>query len=232
MRTSLAIFNKQFKDSINNLQSLMIMVIYPVVAFIMVIALGDQEGMDGPMSGMFISMFATMHCSFAPLTIASTIISEEKEKGTLRSLIMSGVGRVNYLISISLFIIITVMLTGSTFLLMDEFTQQEICKFLITTLCGTVISTLLGLCIGINAKNVAAANGMAMPVGLMLSLIPMLAQFNDSIAKVSKFTYSGQISLVLEGGNDITTEMLAVCGAYVVAFATLLVVLFKKKGLE
>ncbi len=232
MRTSLAILNKQLKDSLNNLQSLMVMVIYPAVAFIMVIALGDQDGMDGPMSSMFISMFATMHCAFVPITIASTVISEEKEKGTLRSLIMSGVGRVNYLFSTSLFIIIAVMLTGCTFFLMDEFTQQEVCKFLITMLCGTVISTLLGLCIGVNAKNVAAANGMAMPVGLVLALIPMLAQFNDAIAKVAKYTYSGQISLVLEGGNDITVEMLSVCGAYTAIFAILLVALFKKKGLE
>lgn len=232
MRTSLAILNKQLKDSLNNLQSLMVMVIYPAVAFVMIIALGNQDGTDGPMSSMFISMFATMHCAFVPITIASIVISEEKEKGTLRSLIMSGVGRVNYLFSTSLFIIIAVMLTGSTFLLMDEFTQQEVCKFLITMLCGTVISTLLGLCIGVNAKNVAAANGMAMPVGLVLALIPMMAQFNDAIAKVSKYTYSGQISLVLGGSNDITVEMLAVCGAYAVIFAGLLVALFKKKGLE
>ncbi|MGN0473963.1 MAG: ABC transporter permease [Acutalibacteraceae bacterium] len=232
MRTTLAILNKQCKDSLNNLPSLMIMIIYPAVAFIMVTALGSQDGIDGPMSSMFISMFATMHCAFVPITIASTVISEEKEKGTLRSLIMSGVGRVNYLISISLFIIVAVMLTGCTFLLMDKFTHQEMCEFIVTMLCGTVISTLLGLCIGINAKNVAAASGTAMPVGLVLALLPMLAQFNDAIAKVSKFTYSGQISLVLEGGRAVTAEMLEVCGAYAVIFAVLLTLIFRKKGLE
>lgn len=228
MRTTLAILNKQCKDSLSNLQSMMVLLIYPVVAFIMILALGDQEGM----SSMFISMFAAMHCSFIPIVLASTIIAEEKEKGTLRSLITSGVGRINYLISISLFVIVAAMLTGGTFLLMDEFTQEEASLFLVTMLCGTMISTLIGLCVGINAKNVAAANGLAMPVGLIFALLPMLSQFNDSIAKVARFTYSRQVSLILEGGKDISTEMLAICGAYAAVLALLLVALFRKKGLE
>lgn len=228
MRTTLAVLNKQCKDSLSNLQSMMVLLIYPVVAFVMILALGDQEGM----SSMFISMFAAMHCSFIPIVLASTIIAEEKEKGTLRSLIMSGVGRVNYLISISLFVIIAAMLTGGTFLLMDEFTREEAGLFLVTMLCGTMISTLIGLCVGINAKNVAAANGLAMPVGLIFALLPMLSQFNDSIAKVARFTYSRQVSLIFEGCKNISTETLVICGTYVAALAVLLVVLFRKKGLE
>lgn len=233
MRTTLAILNKQCKDSLNNLQSMMILVIYPVVAFVMVLALGDKDGMDGvAMDSMFISMFATMHCSFIPIVLGSNIIAEEKEKGTLRSLIMSGVGRINYLVSIAIFVIVSVMLTGSTFLLMGDFTQAEIYKFLITMLCGSVISVLIGLCVGISAKNVTAANGLAMPIAMVFAFLPMMAQFNDGIAKVAKFTYSRQISLVIESGRDISAEMLIICGIYAAASAVLLVVLFKKKGLE
>ena len=228
MRTSLAILNKQFKDSLNNLPTLMIIMIYPIVAFIMIIAMRGEEFAGR----MFISMFATMHCCFAPATTASNIISEEKEKGTLRSLIMSGVSRINYLVSISLFVILASMLTGSTFLLMDQFDCEYAFKFLSAMFLGAVTSTLLGLCIGINSKNTAAANGMAVPVGLTISLIPMLAQFNDGIAKVSKLLYSGRISLILGDGGNVSWDTAAVIGAYLVLFSVILVFLFKKKGLE
>ena len=228
MRTTISILNKQCRDSLSNLPSMMILIIYPVVAFIMVMALGNEEGM----SSMFISMFATMHCSFVPLVLSSTIISEEKEKGTLRALIMSGVGRINYLLSISLFVIISVMLLSCAFLLMDSFTPEAILKFLVAMLCGTVISTLTGLCVGISSKNVAAANGLAVPVGLVFALLPMMAQFNDTIAKVARFTYSRQISMIIEGGGDVTFETLIICGAYAVALSVLLMIIFKKKGIE
>ena len=56
-------------------------------------------------------------------------------------------------------------------------------------------------------KNAAAANGMAVPVGLVLALLPMLARFNDGITKAAEYTYSGQISHLLEGG-DVTTKSL------------------------
>ena len=104
MNTIRALLIKQCKDSFRNLPSLMILIIYPAVAFIMIKAMKGEEGMDN----VFVPMFAAMHCSFAPLVVSSNILSEEKEKGTLRSLIMAGVSRVKYLISLSIFVLLSV----------------------------------------------------------------------------------------------------------------------------
>lgn len=227
MRTSLAILNKQCKDSLRNLPTLMILVIYPAVAFVMIAAVGEEGA-----GAMFVSMFATMHCCFAPMTIASNLLAEEKEKGTLRSLLLSGVGRGNYLVSIAWFVIFISMLTGGTFLLMDSFDRAYRLTFWAAMLAGVVISTLLGLCIGIRSRNVAAANGMAVPVGLVFSLLPMLAQFNAGMANVSKFLYSGRISLILRGSGNVSWQAAAVMLAYLAVFAAGLAVIFKKRGLE
>lgn len=227
MRTSLALLHKQGKDSLRNLPTLMILVIYPAVAFVMITAIGREEGTGK----MFLAMFATMHCCFAPATMAANILAEEKEKGTLRTLLLSGVGRVNYLISVALFVICADLLTGSTFLLMDSFDRAYMMSFGAAMLSGAVISTLLGLCIGLHSQNTAAANGMAVPVGLVFSLLPMLAQFNDTIAKAAKLLYSGHISLILSGGSA-SWETAAVLLAYFVIGAAGVTVLFKKKGLE
>ena len=227
MRTSFALLHKQCKDSLCNLPTLMILVIYPAVAFVMITAIGAQEGT----SQMFVSMFATMHCCFAPATVAANILAEEKEKGTLRSLLLSGVGRVNYLVSLSVFVIFAALLTGSTFLLMDSFDRAYLSAFWIAMSAGAVISTLLGLCIGILSRNTAAANGMAVPVGLVFSLLPMLAQFNDTIAKAAKLLYSGHISLLL-GGSSASWQTAAVLFTYFAIGAVGVTALFQKKGLE
>ena len=227
MRTSAAIFIKQCKDSVHNLPSLTVILIYPAVAWIMITAMGSEEGM----SGFFVPMFSAMHCSFAPIMISSSILSEEKEKGTLRSLMMAGVSMVNYLISLSVFVILAAMLTGSAFLMMGQFSSSYAVKFIFAMLVGTVLSTLVGLCIGIASKNVTAANGMAVPVGLVLALLPMLARFNQSIAKVAEYTYSGQISRLLEGG-DISAKAVCVIAAYFAAMWALLLFLFRRSRTE
>ena len=158
-------------------------------------------------------------------------LSEEKEKGTLRSLIMAGVNRVTYLISLSVFVLCSVLLTGSSFLLMKDFSAPSAAAFFTAMLLGSVVSVLIGLCIGICSKNVTAANGMAVPVGLIFALIPMLGQFNDDIARVAKFTYSGQLRTVLEGG-DFTATIVTVPAAYFVTLSVLLIILFRRNGME
>ena len=227
MKTINALLIKQCKDSLRNLPSLMILIIYPAVAFIMITAMKDEENI----SDVFIPMFSAMHCSFAPLVISSNILSEEKEKGTLRSLIMAGVNRVTYLISLSVFVLCSVLLTGSSFLLMKDFSAPSAAAFFTAMLLGSVVSVLIGLCIGICSKNVTAANGMAVPVGLIFALIPMLGQFNNDIARVAKFTYSGQLRTVLEGG-DFTATIATVPAAYFVTLSVLLIILFRRNGME
>lgn len=227
MRTSIAILIKQCKDSLHNLPSLTVILIYPAVAWIMITAMGDEEGM----SGFFVPMFATMHCSFAPIMISSSILSEEKEKGTLRSLMMAGVSMVNYLISLSAFVITAAMLTGSVFLMMDCFSSSYAVKFTFAMFSGTVLSTLVGLCIGIHSKNVTAASGMAVPVGLVLALLPMLSRFNSGIAKAAEYTYSGQISRLLDGG-DLTAKAIIVMAVYFAVLWIVLIVLFRRRRME
>ena len=77
----------------------------------------------------------------------------------------------------------------------------------------------------------AAANGMAVPVGLVFALLPMLGQFNGTLAKVSDCTYSGRLRTVFEGGGFTATTLL-VPGVYFVALSVLLLLLFRRKGME
>lgn len=227
MKTICALLIKQCKDSLHNLPSLMILIIYPAVAFIMITAMQGEENMGD----IFIPMFAAMHCSFAPLVISSNILSEEKEKGTLRSLVMAGVSRIQYLLSLFWFVLIAVMLTASAFLLMKPVTASYAGNFACAMLLGSAVSAVIGMCIGLHSKNVTAANGIAVPVGLVFALLPMLGQFNSSLSKAAEFTYSGQLRTVFEGGC-FTAQTWLVSVAYLAALSFLLVILFRRKGLE
>lgn len=218
-----ALFQKQTKDIFKNLPVMVLFIVYPIIALIMTQAMKEQVGMGS----FFISIFATMHCAFTPIVATTSIISEEKEKNTLRVLIMSNVTLREYLFSIGGFVMISTLLTGSLFLPVCENPAEIALPFMLSMAAGSLISIILGTCIGLFSKNAAAANGMAVPFGMVFAFLPMLANFNKGIEAVSKFTFGQQISYLLAGKEITTFGVIVLC----VNFAVLLViaaVLFRK----
>lgn len=202
-----ALFHKQLKDVFKNLPVLVLFIVYPVIAIIMTQAMKDQVGMGS----FFVSIFATMHCVFTPIVATSSIITEEKEKNTLRVLIMSNVTLREYLLSIGGFILIATMLTSGIFLFLIDLTPANALLFLSGIASGCLISIILGVCIGLFSKNAAAANGLAVPFGMVFAFMPMLANFNQGIEAVSKFTFGQQVSYLLGGKALGTFGIIVLC---------------------
>ncbi len=190
-----ALFQKQLKDVFKNLPVLVLFIVYPIIALVMTQAMKEQEGMGT----FFISIFATMHCVFTPIVATSSIIAEEKETNTLRALIMSNVNLREYLFSIGGFVLLSTLLSGSFFLFMGEHTVEAIVRFIIGLSIGCIISIIFGVCIGLFSKNASAANGLAVPFGMIFAFLPMLSNFNEGIEAVAKFTYGQQVSYLFGG---------------------------------
>jgi len=231
VRIILGIFEKQIKDLLKNLQVLILFFVYPVVALIMTSAMSGQ--LDFGPATFFVSIFATMHSIFSPIVATISIISEEKEKNTLRALIMSNVKPLDYLISIGGFVFITTMLSGLIFLFAGDFTSEAILKLLLSMSIGTICSIILGLSIGAFSKNMAAANAIAVPVGMVFAFLPMLATFNKKIADVSRFTYGYQISKLISSDSlKLAFADWMVILANLIVFIIMFIIVFKRNKLE
>lgn len=190
-----ALFIKQFKDTLKNIPVLILFIVYPCIAFVMTQAMPDQAGTRE----LFVSVFATMHCVFTPIVATAGIIAEEKEKNTLRVLIMSNVTLREYFISIGGFILIADFTTGFAFLFLSGYSIAGIIQFLLSLASGALISIVVGICIGLYARNTGAANGLAVPCGMVFAFMPMLSFFNKSIETVSRYTYGQQVGYLLSG---------------------------------
>lgn len=222
-----ALFIKQSKDVLKNLPVLVLFIVYPVVALVMTLAMKEQAGMDT----FFVTLFATMHCAFTPVVATSSIIAEEKENNTLRVLIMSNVTLKEYLVSIGGFILISDLLSASTFLFMSNRTLASILSFLLSMCIGSLISIVLGSCIGLYTHNAAAANGLAVPFGLLFSFLPMLSSFNEGIERISRFTYGQQVSYLISG-KSINAFGVVVILINLITLLALSTFLFKKSLFE
>ena len=231
MRNISVVIKKQIKDTFKNKTILIQFVLFPLLTVIFENAI-DMKDMP---EYFFTRLFAVMYIGMAPLTSTAAIISEEKERNTLRVLMMANVKPYEYLIGAGLYVWSICMIGACV--MATGLPAETIPAFLGVMAVGFVISVIAGACIGMWSKNQMAATSLVMPVMMVLSFVPMLAIFNDTIAKISKIFYTKQIMNLMDGIILDGAEGIGRLGSIVIAVnAALLIVLFSlayhKRGLE
>jgi ABC-2 type transport system permease protein len=227
MKNIITIIKKQIKDTVKNKPVLIQFLMFPVMTLIF------ENAIDVDMPELFfVKMFSSMYVGMAPLVAAASIISEEKEKNTLRVLMMAGVRPFEYLTGVSAYIWILCM-AGSA-VMATCLPSGDIPFFMAIMGAGCIISIFIGACIGIFAKNQMVTTSTMMPVMMVLSFSPMLAMFNDKIEKVARFVFTQQIKVTVDSMGFDGAGRFGVC--VLVANAAVALVLFfaafRKKGLE
>lgn len=193
MRKIRAILKKQQKETLKNKEVLIQFIMFPILGIIMqnLVVIPDMP------KNYFVLLFATMYIGMAPLTSMAAIISEEKEKNTLRILTMSNIKPSEYLIGIGTYVFFACMIGGVVFAMVGRYSGRQFFLFLSIMAIGILTSLLIGAAIGTWCKSQMAATSITVPVMAFFSFLPMIAMFNESIEKVSKFTYSQQISYLM-----------------------------------
>ncbi|MCR5274106.1 MAG: ABC transporter permease, partial [Clostridiales bacterium] len=85
MREATAIFRKQVLDTRKNRAVLIQFIMFPIMTIVM----SNAVKVDDMPEFFYLKLFSIMYMAMAPIVSMSAIISEEKEKGTLRALMMS-----------------------------------------------------------------------------------------------------------------------------------------------
>lgn len=228
MRNSMIIFKKQLTDTLKNKTVLIQFILFPVMTLIM----ENTVKMEGMPELFFTKLFSVMYMGMAPLTSMAAIISEEKEKNTLRVLMMANVKPVEYLMGVGVYVWLICMAGAGV--MATGFKSSEIPFYMLVMGTGFAVSVLAGACIGIFAKNQMVATSIYMPVMMILSFAPMLAMFNENIRSFSKIFYTQQIRNFL---NDMSfcnagKESVIILALNAALAVILFFIAFRKKGLE
>lgn len=230
MRNICAVFLKQINETFKNKTILIQFVLFPAFALIMENAIKLQDMPEH----FFVKLFSVMFVGMAPLTCMSSILSEEKEKNTLRALLMSNVKPVQYLLGVGSYLWLMCMAGSVVFALCGQYRGKELVAFLLIMAAGILLSILVGTAIGVFSRNQMTATSITIPVMMVFSFLPMIATFNEKIAKFAKVTYSQQISMLINNINDVTIEMknVVILLANMLVAIVLFLLAFYRKGLE
>ena len=234
MRNIIAIFQKQINDTFKNKTILIQFIMFPLIAVIM----ENTVKIENMPDNFFVNLFASMYIGMAPLTSMASIISEEKEKNTLRVLMMSQVKPMQYLIGTGSYIWAICMLGACVLGVTGTYEGKELVVFLGIMAVGILASLLIGAAIGTWSHNQMSATSLTVPIMFVFSFLPMLSMFNEVIEKIARLVYSGQIySLMNQLGYQsgyqlkISLENVAVVGANMAVAILFFAYAYKKSGL-
>lgn len=230
MNNVTAILKKQLKDTWGNKTVLIQFIMFPVLTLIMNRAIK----IDGMPENFFVNLFAVMYIGMAPLTSMAAVIAEEKEKNTLRVLMMSNVKPHEFLLGIGSYVWAACMMGAMVICMAGSYKLQERFYFMMIMAVGILASLLIGAAIGIWSKTQIMASSVAVPVMMIFSFMPMLSMFNTTIGKIAKFIYSEQIRILLGriGSMHLEMEHICITVANMLLFAAIFVIAYRKCGLE
>lgn len=193
MRNVAAVFHKQIKDTFKNKEILIQFVMFPLIAFIMEKLIHVEE----LPRNYFVNMFSSMFVGMAPLVSIAAVISEEKEKNTLRVLMMSGVKPAEYLLGVGSYIWTACMVGALVMGITGNYKGRDLAVFLAVMGVGILASMLIGAAIGTLSRNQMMATSLTVPVMMIFAFLPMLAGFNDHIKNIARIAYSEQIGILI-----------------------------------
>lgn len=230
MKNTIIIYRKQLKDTKNNMALWIQFVMFPVMAAIM----ENSIRVEGMPEHFFVGMFTVMHVGMAPLTVSAAIISEEKEKNTLRMLLFANVKPLEYLCGTGGFVFTACMAGGVAFGFLGGYTGEKLLLFCLIMAAGILASMLFGAAIGVWSRTQIAATAVMTPVMMVFAFLPMLAMFNQTIEKIADIVYSQHIQLLmnsLNAGTPAEAKNVIAIAANVMIAVVLFGIAYRRRGL-
>lgn len=244
MRKTGALLAKDFADLFKN-PTLLVVCLLPI-AFMALYSfmIGDaaggsdltveqQEAVD-PVISQF--MLGSSLCMTLGMVCTMTVlygIAEEKEKRTLRTLMLANVGASQVVASKTVVALVSSTVVNAVCFFVAGGEPGMLGAYLALSVAGALPVILFSLVLGLACRDQMTAGVYSVPV-LLVALVPMFGMSNETIEKVAHWLPTGGvydlIGLALNG-NLLTQDALAplaVTVAWIVVGAVLFAALFKR----
>lgn len=180
---------KEIKDLLRNVNVFVVSLI-PLVGTIFFSMMGPKEEVR---MQVLLIIFIMNSALITPMTMAM-LIAEEKEKNTLRTLMLSTVSPVEFLVGKAIVTWLLVGITNIGIFLIIQAPNKFLLMYIVIAFLISTIMILIGAIIGILSKNVMSSGTNSMPVILLFYFIPTLGVANKTLLHIAKLlpTYHSQ----------------------------------------
>ncbi|MCQ4636705.1 ABC transporter permease [Anaerovorax odorimutans] len=234
MRKIRILFKKDFIDFFKNMAVFVSCIIPIAFAVIYKYILADF----GIGALYLINMILGLNLAMISVMIPATTIAEEKEKFTMRTLMLSNVSGVEIFTAKILVTSVIMLISNTVIFFISGVDAKLLPMFIVITVIGGIPLILLGGSVGILARDQMNAGVYEVPV-MMLFLLPSVFNgLNKTVDAVAAFTpCQPTLDLVyaLQKGTLLSSDSLiraATVLGWIVIASIILMVLYRKRGTD
>ncbi|MEO1769890.1 ABC transporter permease [Candidatus Enterococcus ferrettii] len=232
----------KFKELFRNKTFLITSSMVPLLTLIMRFVYQNiLEGAAMPpfMIALVLNLGLLMNLTSVSMMMPATMLAKDKEKNTLRTLMTSSVNGAEYFISSVLPSFVVSFLINLLVLLLSGINLREVNVglYLLVTAIAGLTSCVLGMLIGLFAKNQMSSSNICTIFVLVLMMVPVFGNVAENFQKISGFLYTGivgnLVSAFAEGTNQgLTSQSWLVLIGELLIISVLFVLNYRKNGFE
>ena len=206
--------------------------------FLMQLLYARISGGMAAMNAYALAMGMLMNISMTGIYCTAASLAEEKEKHTLRTLMTSSVNGLEFFLGslIPVVLMSEAVNVLCVFIARISMTPAQWAAYLGVTFAVSVIAAVVGMILGIFAKNQISASTITTPAILVFMMIPMFTGFSDTLKTIGMFLFTGiafdAVANIHNGLPALDIQGILVLAAELVLSAVLFLVLYRRNGFE
>lgn len=167
-------------------KNLVVQILLPYMLVLLYKNFMDATGMNL----MFVCL--SMAISMSIGSMISTVIAEEKEKNTLKTLLLSGVRYNEYILSVLIHPIIITVITMMVFpILTDTNLEGLYLEYTVVMFLTSVAVMLINMCVGLLSETQSKAQINGLPITFIVALLPMFSGMKEGLEKFVEYSFMG-----------------------------------------
>lgn len=227
-----ALFIKELKDFFQN-PNILIMFMMPVMfAVLYAKMMGTRIPKVSSLETCLLLSLTMVGCSSA-----ACLIAEEKEKNTLRTLMLSPLSPIEFLTGKSLISLFSCMISSLIVFFIVNAHSVNLFLYIIISLISSITIIILGLIIGLLCKSQMETGIVATPIIMILMSIPIFSGISSVVKSIANFFFTyhalAAIYKISEGKGllDLKYNLLNIF-VWLIVSLFLLVFVYKKVRLD
>lgn len=184
MHTLAVLIKKDFRLMFTN-KNMLIMILLPIgFAVLYQTIFGDVKEAGMPRN-FVLTLCELLNLSAIPLTGLAMMVAEEKEKNTLRVLMLSDVSALEYIFSKIISVLVLMEFITIVIFFITATQLSYLPMFLLVTTVTSISMLLFGSVVGLLSKDQMSTSTLSTPLMILFLIPPMFQNMNEVIDKIA-----------------------------------------------
>lgn len=218
---------------------MLIMILLPIgFAVLYQTIFGDVKEAGMP-SNFVLTLCELLNLSAIPLTGLAMMVAEEKEKNTLRVLMLSDVSALEYIFSKIISVLVLMELITIVIFFITATQLSYLPMFLLVTTVTSISMLLFGSVVGLLSKDQMSTSTLSTPLMILFLIPPMFQNMNEVIDKIASIVPTTRMMAIINdamnGMSILSQEHLLDFGiilAWILLGVVTFAMMYRKKGFD